>query len=361
MTVRERNVSIDIAKSICMFLIMMGHLIGQTNIKTINNYGEAFIYNYMIVFLRVACSVYLMITAWYSCESGELKFKKFLNIWLTFVFWEVPIVLYEIHSGYAGKRDLYFALLPISGGLLWFVGHYMILLLIQPILYSVIRGVGRETFKKGLIIASIFVVVEPSLTLRPGILGSDFVYILFVYFLIAYVKKHGNFFSMKLSIILLVTISLLMCLGRAFADINSSRFPFLSQKIITYFDGYVILMRSLPNLLMAFSIFSIFIQLKIHKWPSLFSTLSSTTLGIYCIHQCINCHQFYWEDVMHVSYFLNRFNGIQRICFAIAITVFGFCLCSSIELARIRLMEKLVYKSSIYRTICNKINQYLQR
>ena len=52
MTVRERNVSIDIAKSICMFLIMMGHLIGQTNIKTINNYGEAFIYSYMIVFLR---------------------------------------------------------------------------------------------------------------------------------------------------------------------------------------------------------------------------------------------------------------------------------------------------------------------
>lgn len=233
----KRNSSFEILRILSMFAIVIHHFAvhGTLNPNFYNkNFTNAYvIYDYLLFLGRLGVVLFVMIGAYFLCDK-EFNFKRPINLILTTFFYSYLIYFvlrYVIHFKALNilfNNDglkAFWSPFPLPSGY-WFVGGYVVLLFLMPMLNSTIRSLNKQQLQFLIFILNFFWVLIPTLMQmlpgKPDMAIDDFGYshgIIFIlfYFMAAYLKKYSGSFlnnakKMGILSLLCLVVSLTICL-----------------------------------------------------------------------------------------------------------------------------------------------------
>lgn len=351
-----RNSNLELLRILCILAIIGDHFTGQSGIIEWGNIGTNFFYCTVTSLSRVACSVFIIISAWFAVEKS-FNMKKVLHVWLTVIMFTVPITLYCWHIGIATKRDLFTAALPVSGSPLWFAGYYIVLMLLSPALNFLVNEAPKIVHVWLLLVLLVLMVVFSTITAELGFFGHDIWVLIFLYLLTGYIKKYKSVPDCRRSFLLFFVIWLLLTMGRACVA-NSQSNLYIVTLAQEYFEFYRARMQTIPNLLMAYGLFFGFYRLKI-KSSKIINFLASKTLGVYCFHQVPTWYGYLWTVIFKSGLYVQILHGYKRMLYTIGSILAVWILGVFLETIREKISEILIENRNYYNNICQKINNTL--
>ena len=119
----------ELLRILCMFSIVLGHFIEQSGIYRCDTFFSAFFYSSADSLMRVACSVFIIISSYFIVEK-EFKIRRVFHTWLALFFYTatITIILKVIKPELVSRFDIYRAFLPLETTPLWFLNYYIIFL-----------------------------------------------------------------------------------------------------------------------------------------------------------------------------------------------------------------------------------------
>lgn len=247
--------------------------------------------------------------------------------------------------------------MPFLGRPLWFASAYMTLLLVSPFLQKIIKWNLKElrTFVIILFIAISFISTLPD---RQESYVLDFCWFMYVYIFIGFIKR-TNFFEKakkhKFSILAIgLGIYFTLAFGNSICNIFSNDYPIL-LKFKTIIVQYIEDIKTIPNFICAFAIFTFFISLK-SKNNKIINYISSTSFGVYIFHQVPVFINVLWYNIFLCDkWSYPKLIVLYTILIAISVYIMG----SVIDIIRKKFFEKKFLDNKISNYICNKIDSFL--
>lgn len=164
----EKNIGIELLRSISMILIVMLHLLNCGGILDVADkatyYGKIAWTLNIIAYCSVNC--YALISGYVGYKSTP-KFSRILTVWLTTFFYSVLItlIIFIINPGLVSPRYWLQAFLPITSGQYWYVTAYIGLMFFAPFLNRGIRELSKKVLGIMILLAIILAMVIPSFVL----------------------------------------------------------------------------------------------------------------------------------------------------------------------------------------------------
>lgn len=328
----QRDGNFEVLRIVSIIMVVFWHL---------NVHGGFFketlgvnhiIFSIIGVLTVISVNLFVMITSYFLVEK-KIKPKKLLSLWCEILFYSVTIYLVFLACGwyqFEWKDLLIF--IPILSTQYWFASSYFIFYLIIPFLNAMISNISQK--QHGLLCLGILVISILNIVFNFSVCsfnsGYSAIWFACVFVIIAYLKKYQQKdypWWVYLSIFIVVTL-------------------------ISYFVGYS---YSNPlTLIASLCIFMMFKKIKIEnqKVVKIISCISSTTFGIYLLHDNAMIRSKLYSDFLNVSQF---YNSNFAVLIFIGYAVLIFVICMIIEFLRQRLF-KLVKK--LYNKIkCKKMLQ----
>ena len=233
----KRNSSFELLRILSMFAIVIHHFAihGTLNPSFYDkNFANSYvIYDYLIFLGRLGVILFVMIGAYFLCDK-EFNFKRPINLILTTCMYSYLIYFVLRHiihprslSALFNNEGLkaFWGPFPLPSGY-WFVGGYVVLLFLIPMLNSTIKSLNKQQLQFLIFILSVFWVLIPTLMQilpgKPDMAIDDFGYshgIIFIlfYFMAAYLKKYSGSFlndakKMSMMSLLCLADTLVICL-----------------------------------------------------------------------------------------------------------------------------------------------------
>lgn len=351
----ERNSNLELLRIICIIAIIGDHFTGQSGIVERGSFTASLFYSTVISLSRVSCSVFIIISAWFSIEKS-FGIKKIFHTWLTVIMYTIPISLYLFNIGVIGKESIYMAMLPVEESPLWFAGFYIILVFLSPILNMLLNKAPRRIIECFLLILFVFMVLYPTLTANLGYFSHDIWILIFLYVLTGYIKKFLN--KPKSDKSFLVFFLVWGCLTgiRAIASYNEGSNLYIWALIKDYGEIYRSRLQTLPNIIIAYSLFFGFMGLKVKK-STIINTLASATLGVYCFHQVPGWYNYMWKNIFKADFYSQILHGKTRAFYTIISILMVWIVGTIIELARSKISSYAIESKNWYAACCNKIDR----
>lgn len=247
-------------------------------------------------------------------------------------------------------------LIPITKQSYWFVSCYVLLICLQPMLNLIIEKTDEKQLKCFVIeLIFLFSIVPTFLPWSKGITssGTDVIWFITIYFLMAYVKKYGNeislfqnkafgWYLMVLGIVIGVILDYISVWILHRININNV------EKIF-YFNNSTMFLAA------AFGLFLIFKNMDNNKISRWVCVPASTTFGIYLLHDNPLVRENIWEILEKIfPYSQSLITNIMN-CFLKVVVIFMIGMI--VELIRQYLFKKLKIDelSSWADTILDKI------
>lgn len=127
----ERNVSLDLLRVLCMFLIVLGHALfhGKVLDALPANSANYFIISILRTVLSVHVNCFVLISGYFLCMR-EFQLKRAILIWGQAFFWSIGlyIVLYFCGAVDLDLKSLIKACFPITQQRYWFITTYVLML-----------------------------------------------------------------------------------------------------------------------------------------------------------------------------------------------------------------------------------------
>ena len=144
-----RNVSLDMLRVLCMFLIILGHAIvhGQV-IESLTPWSINFyLVHAMRAFLSVHVDCFVMLSGYFLC-THVFRLKKVFSLWIQAFFWSVLLYLLLCAVGIVPFQwiSLGKACLPFTQRRYWFVTTYLLMYLLMPLLNAAIRVMSQRQY-----------------------------------------------------------------------------------------------------------------------------------------------------------------------------------------------------------------------
>lgn len=359
-TRKIRSSNIEILRILCILAIVADHFIGQSGITEFSSFSAVLFYYGASSLSRVACSVFVIISAWFSTDK-DFKFSRVIHTWLTVVMYTVPLTIVMMCMGLADKSNLVAALLPVSRGPLWFAGCYIIIVLLSPALNMLINKAPRKLLTWMLTVLFILLSLYSTIMVGNGYLVHDTWVMLYIYLLTGYFKHYGlperigRFLSKPLNCLFLFAVCWVpMVFFRSLGDYTTSRL-YILRIAGEYADCFRAQLQSIPNMVMAYSLFFCFKALKV-KSSRIINFLASTTLGVYCFHQVPVWYVYLWDRIMTVPVDADALHGWKRALYAICSVIFIWIIGTIAEIIRNRIAFFLIEKRSFTTSLCKKID-----
>lgn len=344
-----RSSNLELLRILCILFIIGDHFTGQSGIAEYGSFINDFFYCAVTSLSRVGCSVFIIISAWFSIGK-EFKFRKILHVWLTVIMYTVPLVLFMCVKGLAGRADLIKCFFPIEESPLWFAGYYIVLVLFMPFLNMLITKAPRKMLELLLVLVFCMSCLYTTITNNLGIFDSDVWTMIFLYCLTGYIRHYGikipsigKAFSVFFGVWLLVT------LGRVFSSLYD-----LGQ-LSVYCETFRARMQSLPNLLMAYSLFFGFLGINL-KSSKTINKIASASLGVYCFHQVPVWYQYLWSAVFRADFHAGILHGGKRMLYTLCGILGVFILGTVIEFVRAKVSGVLIEDRNYCRRFCLSVD-----
>lgn len=285
----DRSSGIELLRVIAIIMIVISHSIPFYGDSTATNYVNMnlstndlghFILIVFKYFGQIGNTIFVIISSYYLVESKRVKSKKVISILVdSFMFSFVIMIICIAFGVDINGKTLIKQLLPITYQSLWFVGCYLLLYVVHPVLNLVINGLDKKQLFK-LVFSMVFLYAILSFVLGGAYYYNYLIGFIMIYFITAYVKKYLIEFSMDIkSNILMAMISygllVILLIITNIAGLNISSF---SGKMLRWniFTNPLIM-------LLCFGLFNIFNQI-IYK-NRVINNIASLTLFIYMIHE----------------------------------------------------------------------------
>lgn len=349
---KERNSNLELLRIFCILFIIGDHFTGQSGIAEGSRTLIRAFYCSTTSLSRVACSVFIIISAWF-CVDKAFRFRKIVHVWLTVIMYTVPIMLYLLYVGEISRANLITALFPVEESPLWFAGYYIILLLLTPMLNLLLAKAPKHLIEYFIGLFFLLLVLYPTLTARLGFFYHDIWIMIFLYLLTGYIKKYReNIPSSDKCFALFLTLWATLTLLRSLSQGYSSR---LMGLVGSYLETYRARLQTLPNLAMAYSLFFGFYGLKI-KRSKVINTLASTTLGVYVYHQVPYWYTYMWQHIYHSDRYAQILHGGRRMLYTLCCIIMVWLIGVVLELVRDKIAAVLIENRQYCIRFCDRID-----
>lgn len=356
---RERNSNLELLRLLCILAIIGEHFTGQAGVSEYTSFGTDLFYSAVNSLSRVGCSVFIIISAWFSAGK-EIKIRKVFHIWLTVSLYTIPLLTCMYYLGMVNKEELFLAFLPIEESPLWFAGHYILLVLATPLLNLLLKEENKAILEYILAVLFILLVLYPTITARLGFFSNDLFALIFLYLFTGYIKKYGSTTpGSRLALFVFLLTWGGLTFFRAFAAYRVSTGRWYWPVLQNYGEVYRARMQTLPNLIIAYSLFFTFQGMHVRN-SKLINLLSSATLGVYCFHQVPFWYSFLWNTVFNTGHYTAALHGVARMMYTVRCVLLVWLLGTVVELIRNAVCQWLIESRVWYAALCQRIDAQLQ-
>lgn len=352
-----RESGFELMRIFAMLLIIGHHLTlygGPLTIsfsEKLNRYITQFLY----LGGPLGVNLFFMLTGYFAVQ-GTFRLKRLLKIDLAAIFYSVALIcvmtfVFKQHNNlYAWVKSF----LPISLENYWFITVYAAVFLMSPFFNRLINTLSKAQFIVMALAMMLFMTIIPILNFANATnhFRSYFSIGLNGYFMGAYIKKYPpSFINSKsgagiMAVISYIALGILSIYSYKYAD---------KMPVWKVYKDVLFRHESVLMVLCSASIFMFFANLKIGsvKWINF---IAQAMLGVYMIHECPVFRGCLWgtllksNTVLHSKYFM-----LQSL--RIVMTV--FICCTAIELLRIYLIEKPLFKLKIFDKLCEAPDKFM--
>ena len=333
----KRKSNIELYRIIVMLEIVAHHYVVNSGLTGSGGpvYGE--IRSWRSIFLllfgtwgKIGIDCFVLITGYFMCKS-HITARKFVKLLAEVMFYKIVITAIFI---LAGKWDVSLIetiihFLPVYSIHTNFTGCYLVFYLSIPFLNILINGIEKKQFRMLLALLGFVYIFLGTFRIGPiGVTMNYFSWFMVVYLIGAYIRLFPEDYiklNNKWGIISFILI-IISCLS-----------VILSAWI--FGKPYIFVMDSnaLLAVITSISVFMFFLNLDIGS-SNIINKIASTTFGVLLIHANSDVmRKWLWVDVFdNVGTYSKSMMPVRAI--GTVIIVFG--ICSIIDLARQRFIEK---------------------
>lgn len=263
-----------------------------------------------------------------------LKKNKIIKLWIH--IFTYSMVSFCVFIGLKIEpfsiKELIRHLFPITFRQWWFASTYFAFYLFSPYINRLLRSFDKRDYQRFLILLTFCWCIIPTFLYVPWD-SNELLWFAYLFSLAGYIRIYIDIDRVngKKYIILAVSLMLLRFLTVILFDVLGIKIPFFAAKA-TYFYH----MQRIPTLLIALTLFVGFLKTNI-GYKSLINIVSSATFGVYLIHDCYYVRPFLWRTVFKNSDYAE---SILLVPYSIIVIFVVFVICTTIELIRIRYLEK---------------------
>ena len=310
---KMRSSNFELLKIISMFFVVSLHVCTQSGIADMPvSVIDDILFKVLSEFGRTACTVFVMASAWFLCDSS-FKFERVFKIWFKTIVYVIIIYFFVYHSYDMPWYDFF----PIGGGILWFVSAYMCMLLVSPVLNAALKYCPERYLGGSVLLAGAPLLIYSTIALSDGQLGNNVVWFMWIYLLMGYLKKRSLAVFEKRS--LMVVFLMILCFIRIFPRVEvrwSGRIPFMDS-LIPFLNWQRDVLWTIPSFLTALTLFFIFAGIHM-KNNRIINVLGSGTLAIYILHQMPFFYEYLWNGIFHCREYAGSAKEIPYLLFVIA-------------------------------------------
>lgn len=220
--VSRRLNNFEALRILAMFMVITLHYLDKGGLLTstaasftIGSYVAWFLESFAIV----AVNVYVLITGYFMCESS-MKVSRLLQIvcqvlWYTLLIPIVLVLLGVVDLGSFNLYDLLRFVFPIHMKHYWFVTAYVVLMLFVPFLNAAIKHMNQKQMAITTVLMIIYQTIPKSVLpvkFTDDDAGNGVLWLICLYLIAAYIRKHGIPFFSSLKKSLLCYVGSALCI-----------------------------------------------------------------------------------------------------------------------------------------------------
>lgn len=327
---KQRSSNLELLRIISMFLIVMHHFAVHGGFQLLE---KKLSLNKIIIQIlsgggQLGVNLFILISGYFLIDS-KFKINKLLKlVFETFFYSFVIILLFIVLKSNLniGIKEVITSCLPIIYSSYWFVTCYIVLYLFVDYINPIIRELNKKKYFQLILLLLLLWSIIPSFTLgKPGY--SPFVWFIFIYLVVGYIKLYPYKFMFKFKINLILGILFYLIVLISFIIFDYLKIPDVSfGKGVTHFAQT----NSIFIFLSSVFLFLAFKNIKIKNYR-LLNIVSSTTFGIYLIHDNYLMRKFIWTEYFKVY---EHFEDDNLLFYSLKIIILVFIVCSLLDFVR---------------------------
>ena len=341
-TLKQRNSSFELLRIIAMLFIIFHHFAvhGRFSFSPFDSSINRIWIDFISMFGKVGVNLFVLISGYFLIEKDGPLFniKRILKLWGQVIFYALLIlILFVIFDNTKITFiSIYQRLTPLLSMEWWFASTYVVLFILYPFINILLRKIDQKTYQALLIVLIIIWSVIPTILNKPCE-GNNLTWFITLYAIAGYIKLYGlnpkikkqHYVLTFISIILLTILATIILIYLGEFDYH-----------FVYYTTYLFKQNMLTILLISVSLFMIFVHTNI-KTNKFINIVSSTTFGIYLIHDDRYIRPFLWERLFkNFTYQTSPWLIPYSICVCFGV----FVICSVIDLIRLYTFEKSYLK-----------------
>lgn len=304
---RERNISLDVYRFICMFLITTVHAIGYCDLieELSPNHYNFYLINVLSTLQRFSITGFVLVSAYFLVDTKETV-RKIVSFWMQLLFYSVVVFLFSciVLPESLSVKYLLKSLFPILSYHYWYPVSYLILLIFAPILNKAIRALSQKQLLATILLLGFFISVffhfNPWIDeyVFLGHYSHGLIWFFYLYIVAGYIRLYGVkkpvLFGPIMFLICTVMMYVVFVVGR-WAAKSGQQYAFIVDFLnMINVQSY----NALLPLLMSVSSFIMFLNFRptVPKWlRNSVTFLVPATFGVYLIQEHNAVRTTLWE------------------------------------------------------------------
>lgn len=319
---QKRIIGLEFIRIFAMVLITGIHFICYSHVRSyvddIPICNKLFI-TFFDTFAQNWITLFLLISGYFICQKDatiDKAIRLWINVFYVSIVVAIPcIVMYwkdPIGGGYLIRT-----VFPVLTRNYWYIGSYLLLLLLTPLLNAYSSTASKTSMANLLItITIIYTFLHINKYTTPEYFlgdGSSVFHFAFVYLLGSYLRLHPISYSkLKIGTIFFITTILMYTLKLSGAEIVTHRGLLSNTSIIP--------------LIWSVSLFCIMLNIQIHSDTKWLTTISSASLTVYLVQENACFREIFWrwvdaDNYAHPPIYIMRWGTAVIILWIISIVV----------------------------------------
>lgn len=338
----QRSSNFELLRILAMLAIIAGHFSSHGCSVTLSNnlikvpFIKAAFLQALYFGAYFGVSIFILLSGYFLIKQ-PFRVTKFIKLLLQYLFYSILILLIaaKFHIVKVNYILIVTALFPLVG-FNWFADAYILLYIFFPFLNRMILYLKKSELEFFIVTGAIIWYLIPTISvifaMNINMFFSNAIMFIYLYCVGAYIRifQNNNENAGKIAI------------GFYFAYIFLQVFCFRFGKSINWLNhGSVFLApkNSLFILIVAVFCFLFFRSISLEK-NSCINYISSTTFGIYLIHDNGCIRRYLWDNlVLAKSYYTQP----HFVLYSIVVILSIFFVCSLFEFLRIKFFEKPLF------------------
>lgn len=332
----RRQSNLELYRIIFMYLIVVHHYVVNSGVidqmMAHNDFAKNVVYAIAGGWGKLGINAFVLITGYFMCRSN-ITIKKFVKLLAEVLFYNIVIFFIFWVCGYEtlGLKALVKIVFPFYDISTGFTSCYLLFYLLIPYLNILINQLDQKQYMRLLGIVLLIYTMIPSVP-KMSITFNYVSWFCIIYLIGAFIRLYGEritFLTKHIGVKCVVSFAVAMAsiiVGTFFSNAQSCRYWYF----VTDSNKFLALVP-------AVFAFIWFKNLKI-GYSRVINAVAASTFGVLMIHANSDMmRQWLWKDLLHNA---DMYNSNYFVLHMFGCTIGIFVVCTLIDMARIRLVER---------------------